>query len=348
MALAIYVPDEAVLALGQQTTWGTVHADSSNFNNSNTVNGHQLKVDKPAIEADVKLRNDETARGVRYKDVADLVRDETGANPKIKLPDHNARKLCLPLLLASHFQYVVEGAATPYKKTFTYHATQPDFTANAGYFLTGLLKMPIASQSIKAKDLIGSALNFKCAPGGVLQVGADLTGRGALTLTSNPSGTWSVLSPASTTAMNYYPFEKIDRYSINFAGAVSLGVGAFEINLTKELKPMGQASGVNQSWALSKYGGTFKGSFIWNADAAIFLSSYPAGTACAINISWGNVTPGTVDGDLDFAIYGVLNKASINPADALMIDAEFEIAGSVGGTIQPITVIIADAVDKAW
>lgn len=340
MALSIYVPDDFVVGIAEQTTYGTVIADAGAFD--------QLKVDKPTLEADVKDRSDLSSRGVRWQDVLDMKKDEVGSNPKLKLPEHIVRKKQLAVLLYSLFQYVVEAGTTPYGKTFTFHDTQPDFTANAGKFLTAILKAPVASKSLKLADLIALSLTLKCSPGGLLTVACDLVGRGALVTNSNPSGTWTVAAAASTTAMDFYPFEKIDRYTLDFGSPISPAVGAWELTLNHTLTPVGQSAGSCQSFAISKNGGTFKGSYIWNSDTHALFTNHPLGTACAIRIGWGNATPGTVDGDLDIAPYGVLEKVELNAADAMMVDATFKLGGSISGTKEPCTIVLADATDKTW
>ena len=341
MALSIYVPDDFVLGIAQQTTWGTIIADAGAFN--------QLKVDKPMVlEADVKDRGDLSSRGVRWQDVLDMAKDEVGSNPKLKLPDHIVRKKQAAVLIYSMMQAVSEAATTPYAKTFTFHDTQPDFTANAGCFLTACLKAPVASKSLKLRDLIAQSLTLKCSPGGLLTMSAELVGRGAMVRDGNPSGTWTVQDAASTAAMNFYPFEKMDRYSFDFGSPVSPAVGAWELNLTANRTPIGQSAGDRQSFALSKNGGTFKGSFLWNSDTHVFFTNHPLGTACEIRLGWGNATAGTVDGDLDFVVYGVIESVEMNPADAQMIDITMKLGGSISGSKEPATIILADAVDKAW
>jgi len=342
MSLSIFVPDEAVLAVGQQAAFGTVLTDAADFNNTTPEFGHQIKCPPPTIDLDVKHRDDETARGKRYIDARDLNRDQKGSNPKITIPDHIVRKDSLAMFLYAMLQSVVESATTPYQKVINFHATQPDFTADAGCFLTALLKMPVASKSIKMADMICRTLSLKCDPGDVLRMSCELFGRGTPSLTSNPSGTWTVADD------DFFYFEDLAAYTYNFGGgAASPGIGGFELNLTENIGLIGQDSTAEacQSYALSKYGGTFKGSFIWNGTEHAFLTNYPTGTELAIALNWG--TDG-VDGYLNMALNGVLDDVSLTYGDAIMVEATVKLAGNAGDTTEPVVISIADAVDKGW
>lgn len=343
MALSIYMPEEVAVGIAQQTTWGTIWPDASAFD--------QIVCDKPELTADVRKRDHLAVTGARWEDVANMARDEVGANPTLKLPDHFVRKKQLAVILFSFFQNVTEAGSTPYKKTFTFHDTQPDFTAvpSTACFLTACMKMPVASNSLKVKDLICRSISLKCAPGGLLSLSADFIGRGAMVLTGNPSGTWTAQPVATTTVMNFYPFEKMVRYTYDFAGAASPGAGAWELNAQiGKVIPVGQSAGFCQSFAIGQYGGTFKGSIMWNSTEQAFLTNYPLGTPVTINAAWGNATAGTDDGDLDITAYGVLDEVSINPADVLMIDYTVKLGGSVANVKEPLTIILSDATHKTW
>lgn len=338
MALVIKIPDEVEVALGQEATFGTALADDADFNNTTPEFGHQIKVANPVVEMDVKIRDDDAARGKRYIDVEDLNRDWIGSNPKLKIPEHFVRKDELGLLLYSHFQAVTEGS-DPFQKVFIYHATQPDFTANAGCFMTGIVKMPVASNSFKFKSMVCPTFTLKATPSGVLTISSDLMGKGPVVLDCNPSGTWLIADD------DFFYFESPAAYTYDFSGAVSPGVGEWELTPSMVVTPIGQSSGECQSYGLSKYGGTFKGSFQWNGTTQDFFTNLPLGTAVTITITYGS---DGVDGYLNFVIHGVLEAVDLNYGDTLMIDATVKIAGDVSGSIQPLTITLADAVDKGW
>lgn len=330
---AIYLPSDVVIGLAEAATWGTAVLDSAAF--------AQIKCENPIIVPDVKLHDEPASRGVRYIDVADLVRNEKGSMPKLSISNAHARTNDLALIFYLFFQNVTEGASTPFSKTFTFHSTQPDFTANAGCFASAIVKMPGSSLCLKMNDVICEHLNIKCDPGGRLMYTADLVGRGAVTLNSNPSGTWTIADD------EFYYFEDMAAFSHNFGGAVSPVLsGGWELDLTQKMTPSGQDSGNFQTWAIGEYGGTFKATWVWNTNT--MPTAFAAGTPGSISLRWGNATPGTVDRDLSFAMYGVLEEAPINHGDVISQDITLKIAGDVSAATQPITVILADAQDKLW
>ena len=336
--MTINVSGECSLGLAQQTTWGIGALDNAAFT--------EIKVDKPIITPDIKSRIDPVDRGVRYQDIEDINADQIGSLPKFSVNLSMLRKTDIAFLLYSFFQQVTEGASTPFSKAFTFHTTQPDFSANAGAFFTAILKSPIASSSWKIIDAICTKLNFKVSPGGLLSCTADFTGRGAVSFVSNPSGTWTI------GADNFYNFEDIARMTYNFAGAISPQIGALEIELTQDIITVGQDATAHacKNFGLTKKGGTVKGSLIYDANTKLLEGYSAAGTPGTMRLGWGNATAGTVDGDLDFAISTVLKPGSVklNHADALMVDFEGIIAGDVSAALQPITVTLADAVDRTW
>ena len=54
----------------------------------------------------------------------------------------------------AHFQKVIEGADTEFTKTFTYFSTHPDFSADAGHFLTFADRAGCVSRQYTASDFI--------------------------------------------------------------------------------------------------------------------------------------------------------------------------------------------------
>ena len=88
-------------------------------------------------------------------------------------------------------QSVSEAAGSPFVKTFTLNGTaEPDFSSNAGYFFSTIIKNPIASQSQKLPSCIVESITVTFSPdqGGRATVTATIiTGRG-FSEVSNPTG----------------------------------------------------------------------------------------------------------------------------------------------------------------
>lgn len=334
MAITVYTPQDFALGIKQQATFGTEIADSIAF--------ETLLMENAKIEPDIKFRPYAGSRMARFVDVSDLYADQKGAKPKLSLSLLMARKANLPLLLYMFFQKVTEADGTPFGKTFIPHATQPDFSANAGCFSSIIVKGPIASKSRKINDCICTKLVLKCDPGGVLSLTADILGRGAVTLTANPSGTWTY------GANSFYAFEDMARATLNFGGAITCVAGGWELELNREFFEVGQSSGNFATWGMGKFTGTLKGSLLYDTAVDALEAALVARTAGTINYAWGNASAGTVDGDLDVTAYGVLKKVDFNHSDKTMLDYELELAGVAPTTTQPITIIMADAVEKTW
>ena len=143
-------------------------------------------------------------------------------------------------------------------------------------------------------------------------------------------------------------FEDMARATLNFGGAITCVAGGWTLELNREVFSVGQSSGNFATFGLGKFTGSLKGSVLYDTNTDALEAAMIAGTAGTVNLGWGNATPGTVSGDLDITAYGVIKKVEPNHGDKTMLDYELELAGVAPTTTQPIIIIIADGVDKAW
>jgi len=339
MSITVRTPKEVTLGIAEQTTWGTPIGDSSAFD--------QLQSKMSPIQEDIFQAGRDGARGNRLEDVGEYVFHEKGAMPECPISDLWLPRSMTSLLLYTGMQQVTEEGTTPYKKTFTPHATQPDFsTAGQGKFITIIQKLPEASASRKICDAILKSMTLKWEPGASpLIFGGEFVGRGAVTRDANPSGTWTI--PANA----FWYHNDMVRATMNFGSPFSPTFGPLELTWLNNVFAVGQVSTGSKPETIGikdHKGSVLKGSVMYDSDTDGLFGYWAAGTAGELNFGWGSGTPGSADGDLDITIYGVLTSVKFSEKDALMIDFEFLIAGSSSASKQPLTIIHADATHHLW
>jgi hypothetical protein len=338
MAKTIESPKEKQYGLLEQATWGTAIAESSSV----------LKIDTAGftIDPDVKIRESNQSHGTRRPYVGELIAHTNRSAPLIGVPSIEAKQGLLDYFLYLLFQSVTEGAVTPYSKTFSILDVQPDFSVSAGMFATLWERFADANTSRKVKDVIGKSITLSCAPGEPLMVSVELVGRGAVTETENPSATWT--RPTD----NFWYWEQIDRATLNWgAGLMDLTLQGFEISMSHAAIPYGNDGAGNfETFGVTNWDLGFKlkvGEDITQDIRTNFLVALKAGTDIIFNIGWGNASPGTVDGDLDLAWRGRVTKVTPHLEEILGIDVEGKILTTAVGT-SPITIIMANAIDRTW
>lgn len=337
MAKTVISPKEKQYGLLEQATWGTAIAESSSI----------LKIDTAGltIDPDVKIRESNQSHGTRRPYVGELVAHVNRSAPLISIPSVEAKQGLLDYFLHLLFQNVTEGAVTPYSKTFTILDTQPDFTANAGMFATFWEKFGSSSTSRRAIDVICKSITLSCAPGEPLMVSAELIGRGAVQESVTLTETWT--RPADS----FWYWEQIDRATANVVSERNLNLQGFEITLTHAALPYGNdGSGDFETFGITNWELTFKLKIGENTADNIrqeLQVAWKAGTNGSYRIGWGNAAPGTDDGDLDFAWTGRITKITSHLEDILGFDVEGKILTTVT-TSSPITIIMANAIDRSW
>lgn len=337
MAITHYSISDCEVYLVEQATWGTAGADDAN--------GIIIPCEPPHIEFDDKEVEITKALTVRTMDKQSYYTHQKGVNPKVTLTGFALENL-IPRFLYGYFQSVTEGATTPFDKTFVPHATQPDFTANAGYFFTLIMYNGAASTAYKMSDCIVQHINFSSNPGEMSKYTVDIIGRKIVAATSNPTGTYSHL------AQEYFHFEDQARhYYNNGSGAYTpVLLGGWELDLTQEVRPIGQdGSGNNSSFAVSNKTGTFKSKVLVDTNTRGLLTNRGSNTMVTFNIAWGGGTAGETDGDLDFSFQGKVTPATArNEEPDLGIDLEVKLLSDVANSEEMIEVVAADATDMSW
>ena len=330
-------PREKRYGFAPQVTFGTAIADTAAFT--------EIDCEPTQVDRDVKELEVAGAHGSRKQNLNDMIVHNRNAMPKVTL-DLFAKKEEHAEFFYATMQSVVEGATTPFSKTFTLLDTQPDFQANAGHFLTFIERDPAASKSTRMVDMIFGANTISLGGDEPLRFSLEGIGKALPIITSNPTGTWTRNNPT-----NLFYRSDIDICTIDFGGgAVNFHLHELEIAFGWEVTGVGQdgAGGFN-TFMMGSPVHTFKIAVVKDSDWETGMANHAAGTAVNCRVGWGNATPGTDDGDLDFAFHGKID----GPGGAEKLHEDPMIGVLTGkllddGATEPITVILADAIDKVW
>lgn len=330
-------PREKRYGWAEQATFGTGVLDNAAF--------VELDCEPTQVDRDVKELEVAGAHGSRKQNANDIIVHNRNAMPKFPL-EMFAKKEELAEVFYGSIQSVVEGTTTPYDKTYTFLDTQPNFQADAGYFFTFIERDPAASKSTKVIDAIVQNLTLNLAGDEPLKLNAGCIGKALPAIDSDPSGTWTRNNPT-----NLFFRSDVDICTINFGGgAVNFHLHELELAFNWEVIGVGQSGGGGfDTYMLGSPTFTFKIAVVKDADWETAMANHAAGTAIDCRVGWGNVSPGTDDGDLDFAWHGKID----GPAGAEKEHDDPMVGVLTGkmlddGATEPITVVMADAVDKAW
>lgn len=330
-------PREMRFGWARQSVYGTAEIDS--------VAVTEVDCEPFNVNRDVKMIEVAGSHGTREKAETQIIPLAKGCVPMFTV-EQVVKKLELAHMLAAFYQNVVEGATTPFDKTYTFNATQPDFEADAGFFYTWMVRDPVAAKSIKVKDCIIKSLSISIVGGEPVKATAEWVGLGLPTITNTPSGTWTV-NP--NTGLFYR--EDIDRVTVDFgSGAVNFRLVEAEINLTRDVVGIGQdGSGQNQVVHLANPNHTVTLKVVKDDDWETTRTNHAAGTAIDINLGFGHATPGTDDGDFDIAMHAMID----GPGGAEIAYDE-PMAGVLKAhlcetsTDESCQIVIADGVDQTF
>lgn len=334
MALDVYSSRDKRYGLAEQTVWGTATADAAAFT--------ELDCEHVVLPVVPNLRESPQVHASRAAFGNDLVPDPYQVTPEFSLV-MDAKQKTVDHLFYAYFQSVVEVGTGTMKKTFTTPATQPDFsTGNAGWTGTIIERYPVAAHSLKVKNCIAKSLTISVPANGRMKVTAAMIGMG-VPATSTPSGTWTRAN------FEYWHAANRARFTMDLGGGVvPLAFKNIEIVLTQEVVGVGQDGAGNfQTWGIVSRAGTYKVDCVYDANILTARTALAAGTLIPINLGWGNVTPGTTDGDFDFAAQSKLTNASPDNQDLLGVTLEGKLFVPSGGTTIA-TLIMANSTLRSW
>ena len=339
--MGYFSPKDVRVLHKAQLVWGTEAAEA-NYAIAHGTN-------EPDIEYELNVHESGQVTGQRWKLTTDTRTDMKGALPKITQSGETVFKSSLANHLYSFCQQVTEGETTPFSKTFTCHDTQPAFTSNAGFFRTIVLQNPEASTDLAFKDCVANQITFTLdGPKGELMYDVGFTSRGSGSAAHNHTGTIYRVGSGS------FSYEDMDRHTVAINGGeakVFQPVGAITMAFTQDIIGVGVDSagdGRVESYLLTNKAGTLSCEMNFDHRARTLKHAKDNDYAVVWNIGWGNVTPGTDDGDLDFAFSSKITSFKENfGGDVYTCDIECAI-GAPDNTGELFTIVMADAIDKGW
>jgi len=239
------------------------------------------------------------------------------------------------------FQRVEEAADSEFTKDFYFFTTHPDFTEDAGHFLTWIKRMPEASVSQKVLGCIANRFNLSAERDGMLMFETDWRALGTTNDTSNPSGTWT--PPDGETFLYFNDIVTATlTHGAALASPTNLVMQSFEVEGVVEVDKIGHSATAGfEQHGIKNREGTFKIKMLRDSTADESL----------ISLKEGELIKFTVDfGTLSFIVTGKIEALDYD-ADGLLVNeitcrifANYE-AGGVGNGF---SITVKNSIDRAW
>jgi hypothetical protein len=244
---------------------------------------------------------------------------------------------------------VSEGGSSHYQKVFKVHLSQPDFTANAGYFFTLAWKGPVTAKHIKFTSCIVKEMTVEL----------DKSGRGdqnlvkitnlvilakKVSLGSTFSGTWVAQGT------NYYNSHD---FTFKHADSTTMEWLKCSLKLDNGAEPLDKDSdGTPKTFFLNwpKLGtGQLDATLWYNANTTGTITDlaadYNAGTIHAYSLI--NSVADSTSGHVKIVVYGVMNAVPFGSENRQMIAPLSLVLGhNTIATNDLIIATIADGIDQ--
>ena len=342
-------PRDFRFGFAQQLAFGTAIAPTVDLDGTTPEFGYEIDCDPFDIEYGVTEYSNIGSHGTRSLKDNDYVMHSRRAMPGFSVTgpaNHNT----LDHFLNSYFQNVTETATTPFGKTFTPHTTQPNFVTAAAvadcHLSTWFIWDPVAGDGRRVKDVLCQTLVITGEVGQPIKITATMVGNGAPDLDQTISGTWT---RATTTDLWY--FEDLDRASLDFGGgSVNVLLQSFEFTFSRSVIAVGQGDGTGgfSLYGLSGRDLAAKIKVVKDADWNTAVTNFTTDTAISGRIGIGNATAGTDDGDLDFVFRGKATSTPVAYEDIMYGELNMRLLESNDGATKPITIVMANALDRTW
>jgi len=296
----------------------------------------------PKIEGDVSHEDLMLTDTNRIKDTSELYTSTNNSSPTITFSTPYRRELA-GYLIAGAMQTTTPGNVlntTPYAHTWTLNSTQPDFSANAGYFFTVCLTNPITGEDELLTSCILSSLAIVIVP----------PAKGKANLVMLEGTFWSPFARTFNNTFSATPstpstnFMLSSKFKItNAGGAISYPIRSARIEIINSpfIIPTGGVAatiGFNIPYAQPK----LKATFYYNSDTKNFIQAMQDGTLQASII----VTNGVAETDYESLVATTYARLTNDPlADAegnAVLNAEYDLVSS--GATAPISMVTTDAI----
>lgn len=349
---------------GRQLKYGYNEADSGTFGTAagDADTYTQVACEHFDFEDDLKGHDIPGAYGVRQPQYLG-----THTTTKGSMPEFNVKGVLSNDEIAqyayAHFQKVTEAEGTPYTKVFTPFATLPDFSADAGHWLTWAVGYPVVTTSHKAEGCICHRFKISCDRNEFMMIDTGWKAHGVPDQDSAvyESGTWELGldepggADAKATDYGRLHFNNIDIMTLDFDDVVSpsldsISLQSFEIeseySLVEGILPDG--AGSFQSYGFANWGGTFKIGLLKDSQVEAALANVRANSGIRFQVNWG-AAGALVAGEFESIMYG-----KISP-DGIAFDKEGLVSAVISGTIAGPDVSTdawqishADTIDRSW
>jgi hypothetical protein len=358
MAFAVQTFDDVHYAWIEQATWGTIAAGSSSF-----ASPSGMRLDMEAFDIDrafaVRKANRSQA-GIRHINATAVIKDYKRASPRFTLKGY-IKLQDLPHFLYAVMQNVSEDAAAGvFSKTFTFPATQPDFTVGGmtGYIASVARKEADITKSVAVRDVIAEEVIVEWGEGvgdGIGMITVNCIARGAPTEDYDMTSSTVTRNPSDAVAglPNVFYFEDLKALTI---GGLDAEPQYIRLRIKNSAKPIGVdkgSPGQFRTYALGiqpdRYFSeltlrVYRTANMQSIRKDIGLSSGTTyGGAIASVLTWGTAAAA---GHLGITMHGMTVKGDQADADPTTI--EFVIEGMQNAANAPLTIVTADGVDHSW
>jgi len=346
MADINYAPSQFRLAISEEETFGTAITEQSKFYELDIINPTRLDLASGMIE-DTRKRSD----GSRILSGTDTYRTTTGGMYVIPFECIATRNTLDLLLYAAMQDIVSDGATTPFQCEFEWDSgtTGPDFSTNAGKFLTVLGEDGTANWS--ATSCVVRNLTLSASPGsngGRLTASGEFVTGFDVDITTVLATTASWVSPMTGTT-DFFPFQA---YQACTVGTNAIVPYSFSVTFNNNAVRVGHDKDGN---AANYYMGQFdlNMEIVAKLDAVTEplvakyrLSPMDGSAEEAVVMTWGT------DGDtgyLNFAMNAVYDAPDNRDFGAESgVGVTLSYSGRATSTVEAIEVSIASGIDRDW
>jgi len=244
-------------------------------------------------------------------------------------------------IIYAHTQKVVELADTEFTKTFTLFTDHPDFSLDAGHFLTWYRRQPATNTSQIVGSCIAPRLKIFGERDGFIHFESDWISVGSGNDVASPGGTWTPVTGASILMFNDLQSATLS-IGVGLTSPVALTLRSFEIETVHEAEKIGHSASLGfESFGLKNRSGSFKINLLRDAIADEAIISLKAGELIQFSLDFGVFTA-----QISGKIESIEADAEGLLAESLTCRMFASYTAGAWGT--PLTYVIQNDIDRSW
>ena len=336
MTLVNYTSRNWGLKFAKESTFGTAIAVTAGTNGWITLPTESM----PSIDGDVSHEDLMLTDTDRIQSSTSIYTSTNNSIPTVKFSTPYRRELA-GYLIAGAMQTASPGNVlntTPYAHTWTLNTTQPDFTANAGYFYTVCLTGPIAGEDQLLTSCILSDLAIVITP----------PAKGKANLVMLEGTFWSPFARtfgntfAATPSTPSTNFMLASKFKVtNSGGSTSYPIRSARIEIASnpfKIPTGGTAAtiGFNIPFAQPK----MKVSFYYNDYTKGFISAMQSGTIQSSIIVTNSVATTSMESLVATTYARITNDPLADDGGNSVLNVEYDLVSSSGNA--PISMVTTD------